>query len=390
VKYILQHFITILLFSVVGNAQQYHNPYLPMEFGKTWVYSCDEFPDSLISGIVDTTTINNQFYYGFSPYRGDNNRHIYWLRPEPQKIFALNPDDSTEYLLFDFEALPHDSWEIPPALTPFTVPVNQCDWGSSINLYGYADTLIDSKRGFYGCYLFAHLKHPCFDAGISNTIFGQDYGIVAFSQVTEGGVLDWELVIDHPDTCELLGIYSIVGNPCLTSPCLPGVVSSVTSNDTNYILTMHDSFIWNGEFSWRGYFPEPGDSIMIEGIITARLDCFAQEYFTCEVINAIKYIPTEISDKTEHALITKDILHHNYPNPFNPDTNIKYFLANPCHVKLILYDIQGRKVKILVNEYQTTGKYNMLVDGKDLPSGMYYYQFVTNNHIQTKSMILIK
>ena len=203
-------FLLAASFFILSNlvyAQQYQCPYFPMEPGKTWTYRSDDFPDSLISAIVDTATINGNFYYAFSPYRPDITRHIYWLRPEPRKIFALNLDDSTEYLLFDFDAHPGQNWEIPPVLTPFNVPVNQCDWGSLITLFSNSDTVFNSNRTFIRCYLFAHYEHPCYDAGIGNTMFSRDFGMVAFSQVTEGGVLDWELVTEPADTTIILGSF---------------------------------------------------------------------------------------------------------------------------------------------------------------------------------------
>jgi hypothetical protein len=372
------------------SAQDFYNPYLPLEPGRTWNYVSEDFPDTLTSGVVDTMTLKSHLYYQFAPYSLTSNFNTYWLRPGLHKIFALNLQDSTEYVLFDFDAQTNQSWQIPPDSIPLYVPMNQCDWGSKITLFSNNDTSFFSDRTFYNCYLFQHLEHPCYDAGIGNTKLARDYGIIYFSQITEGGVLDWHLAIDPPDTMTLTGTYSVVGNPCMQNPCLPGVVSAIRSMDKDYILSRNDMYFWNGDFSWDGYTPEIGDSIRVQGIITERKDILGDTYVTCEVLSATEFTPSAISRKLSQLHVEEDLLIGNYPNPFNPVTKIEYIIANSGNVKLILFDIQGKMIKTLIDTYQNKGQYGKVLDAQDLPSGIYYYQLQTNGRIQTKSMILVK
>lgn len=376
--------------SIVSYAQQYQCPYFTMELGKTWHYRSINYPDTLISSIVDTATIGGRFYYSFAPYGTNPNLQRYWLRPDPYQIFALNMQDTTEYLLFDFTAGLNESWEIPPDSSNWNVPVNQCDWGTKITLFSNSDTVDNVNRIFTNCFLFVHLNHPCQDAGIGNTWFERDFGMVRFSQVTEGGVLDWDLIIEKPDTTLIVGEYSITGNPCLNDPCIPGVVSSVKANDTVYVLSRNGVWFWNGDFSWNEYNPSLGDSVIVNGVITNRTDITGEQYYTIEVIDFLKFVPTFIADNITKYINAENILYHNYPNPFNPKTIIKYFLSDPSNVKIIIYDINGRKVKTILNEHKKWGHHIIEVNGEGMPSGSYYYQLITNNNIQTKSMTLIK
>lgn len=80
----------------------------------------------------------------------------------------------------------------------------------------------------------------------------------------------------------------------------------------------------------------------------------------------------------------------NYPNPFNPVTNIKYSLPKAGFVSIKIYDIVGKLITELVQEYKEVGSYSVTFDGSNLPSGIYYYRIETNNFVDTKRMVLVK
>ena len=88
-------------------------------------------------------------------------------------------------------------------------------------------------------------------------------------------------------------------------------------------------------------------------------------------------------------------LYQNYPNPFNPSTNISYDLPENMMVSINIFDLMGRKVKTLINEYQPAGSKSIQWSGTDnydrpIPAGMYLYTIHAGNFIQTKKMILLK
>lgn len=85
----------------------------------------------------------------------------------------------------------------------------------------------------------------------------------------------------------------------------------------------------------------------------------------------------------------------NYPNPFNPQTTIEYYLPRSTWVNLTIYNVLGRKIKVLVNDFQTKGKKSVTWDGKDqkgriAASGIYFYRLETTDYVESKKMLLIK
>jgi hypothetical protein len=87
---------------------------------------------------------------------------------------------------------------------------------------------------------------------------------------------------------------------------------------------------------------------------------------------------------------TRFDLKQNYPNPFNPVTNIKYDLPKDIFVTVKIYDILGREIKTLVNEFKQAGSYIISFNGSELASGIYFYRIQAGNFVQVKKMLLIK
>jgi len=83
-------------------------------------------------------------------------------------------------------------------------------------------------------------------------------------------------------------------------------------------------------------------------------------------------------------------LSQNYPNPFNPVTKINFALPKQGFVTLKIYDITGREVKTLVNEFKQSGYYSIDFNGSNLASGVYFYRIQSNDFVMTKRMVLIK
>ena len=84
------------------------------------------------------------------------------------------------------------------------------------------------------------------------------------------------------------------------------------------------------------------------------------------------------------------VLEQNFPNPFNPITNISYSIPTEGNVELIVYDILGRNVQTIVNEIQTAGKHIATFNGNELSSGVYFYRLNYSGHSTVKKMMLLK
>jgi Secretion system C-terminal sorting domain len=83
-------------------------------------------------------------------------------------------------------------------------------------------------------------------------------------------------------------------------------------------------------------------------------------------------------------------LNQNFPNPFNPSTNIKFELPKNSIVKLTVFDILGKELTTLVNERLNAGAYSVDWDGTKYPSGVYFCRIETEGFTDTKRMLMIK
>ncbi len=84
------------------------------------------------------------------------------------------------------------------------------------------------------------------------------------------------------------------------------------------------------------------------------------------------------------------MLYDNFPNPFNPETAISYYLPSGSAVKLMVFDMLGNEVRTLTNEYKPAGIHSVVFRAEDLPSGTYIYRLEAGNFSGSRKMILLK
>ena len=80
----------------------------------------------------------------------------------------------------------------------------------------------------------------------------------------------------------------------------------------------------------------------------------------------------------------------NFPNPFNPTTNISFGLPHETYIRLVVYDMLGREVARLVDGMTSAGYHTVTWDASRLASGIYIYKLTAGNFVQMKRMILMK
>jgi hypothetical protein len=119
------------------------------------------------------------------------------------------------------------------------------------------------------------------------------------------------------------------------------------------------------------------------------------------VINSVLYGDTtnvvDVEDE-RNPIPTEFKLEQNYPNPFNPSTKISWQSPISSWQTLKVYDVLGREVATLVDEYRDAGRYEVEYDASQLPSGVYFYQLKVGDpstgsgqsFVESKKMILIK
>jgi hypothetical protein len=80
----------------------------------------------------------------------------------------------------------------------------------------------------------------------------------------------------------------------------------------------------------------------------------------------------------------------NYPNPFNPNTIIRYTIPSKSHVVLVIYNLAGQKISTLVDEQKYAGSYDINYNATHLPSGMYVCRLIVGSNTLSSKIIIIK
>ena len=157
-----------------------------------------------------------------------------------------------------------------------------------------------------------------------------------------------------------------------------------------------------GFYVYRSDQEEPIAEVLVTQY-TDELDTFG----TYEYWVVAKYSGNYLSDESNHVTVEyttvdegeeyplKTELVNNYPNPFNPKTEITYSLKESGRISIEVYNAKGQKIKVLVNDIKEKGVYSAIwngrnENGKEVPSGIYFYRMKKGRYTSTKKMILLK
>lgn len=166
---------------------------------------------------------------------------------------------------------------------------------------------------------------------------------------------------------------------------LNGELNAFSSMNGNILTTVHGLSI--------GQALPDNNSYNFKGVLD---DIRIYDYgLSVKDIENLYELGTSADDYGKGSLQKTTNLNQNYPNPFNNQTNIKYSIKENSHVNLTIYDILGRKIKSLVNEYKKAGEYetywNAIDDsGKNVASGLFLYKLKTIHNIQVRKLLMIK
>lgn len=177
------------------------------------------------------------------------------------------------------------------------------------------------------------------------------------------------------------------GNICVTGFCNSTgtskdfVTIKYNTNGTQEWFALYNGNTNEDDVAYSAAFDQNGD-VFVTGKTTvpgSTTDILTLKYSTVSGINSVNNI-----------LVNGFRLYDNYPNPFNPETNIKFSIPERSFVNLKIFDINGREVAQPVNENLQQGLYEYKFKAVDLPSGVYFYNLKTNEFTETKRMMLIK
>lgn len=142
-----------------------------------------------------------------------------------------------------------------------------------------------------------------------------------------------------------------------------------------------------GDYSWGVFCADlDGDS---------DLDLVVPSLYSNNVSILLNQTVTDVEDEGIDQLPKLYSLSQNYPNPFNQSTKIEFTLNKSGFVRLNIYDLLGRKVRTLVSQHLSSGHKSVLWDGKndlgkDVASGIYFYQLRIGDFSETKKLVLLK
>ena len=107
-------------------------------------------------------------------------------------------------------------------------------------------------------------------------------------------------------------------------------------------------------------------------------------------IPLITYLDATSVEENDFKMPEQFILFQNFPNPFNPATNIAFKIAESGFVILKVFDVLGNEVATLVYKEMQAGTYEVEFDAAELTSGLYFYQLRAGEFTDTKKLVLIR
>jgi len=228
---------------------------------------------------------------------------------------------------------------------------------------------------------------------------------VSWSQVTDIPLTIWELYVAKDGYIYAKGWDSSNNDLCYFS----------NNDGTNWNLLVTPG---NSNFWWRNLVSNSQNVLFGIAGGVCKSENHGQNWLTlsptgiispntidCKniVINQQDYLFLASSNglfKTNQSTITgiannqQDVINKlhvsNYPNPFNPETEINYTVPSTSLVKLAVYNTKGELVKELINSSMPIGNYTIKFDGSQLNSGIYFYKLECNGKSVSNKMMLIK
>ena len=213
-----------------------------------------------------------------------------------------------------------------------------------------------------------HSRAGGLETNIVNSIFWNNSSDIGYGGETHGAVTN-VYYSDVQHTENIQSSNNISENPMFVDDTLLFNLSlqegsSCIDAGTELLVIGSDTLFSSDSSSYNGAAPDMG--------------AIESNYNATALENIVNAVPQDFE------------LMQNYPNPFNPVTTIRYKLAENAHVNLTVYDIQGRRVKTLVDAQQNAGSYSIQFKVPNLASGVYIYKITAGNFTKIKKMILVR
>jgi hypothetical protein len=383
----------------------YGSNHFPLNKGNVWQYFREYGFTKFTVGIHSDTTINNKKYYG---YKGK------WLRYDPDDFKLYIRLNDSDYVHFDYTKRSNESF-LRTGLNGVTTGADVVDYGSA--------SIFDSTKLYWTIF---------YDEGSFRYTFETYYegiGITDYSSTWPGGGtgLKYEIIraklIYGEDTVKFSDhVKPVISfNPILITPSIHNSFVIGTSHSYQNMIMGGGRFIdsvYMNSFYKKGsdtvfnfpisgvWIEEAKTSSIIFNLDTSFINSDYEFYYKIIVNDMglvseysyspdsgfynLIYNPTVDVDEEQSPIPTEFKLEQNYPNPFNPSTKISWQSPVGSWQTLKVFDVLGREVATLVDEYKPAGMYNVQFSMNNLSTGIYFYRLQAGEFVETKKMIYLK
>lgn len=352
----------LILFAIVFsqlNFSQQASQFFPTNLSFVWNYKVTPL-DSLNNPLTQLEFFRKDSFALISTYQGRNARFVLSKQGTLQTIHQQNYADTNFYSFDGTNAFEFFSTK---GIRQFLLQLDSLRLDTNFNFVNFFKSL----ENWYSVYRFAA------NQGAIYTLLQRDTTISTF---------------------RIRFRYAATRNADQTINTAIGTFNCkkfTTQWDFSYLLgiipvplfSIEDT-IWIAPNNWmvRAYQPSKSVDLSLLGIPPFQI-----QGRRIDIIDQIINVENEIDIPSQF------ILFQNYPNPFNPSTKISWQSPVGSHQTLKVYDILGREVATLVDEYKDAGSYEIEFDVAQtfsLCSGVYFYRLQIGEFIQTKKMILTK
>ncbi len=354
--------------------------------------------DSLFSGTIPAQ-VNNAFVEYFLMAKDDTgdstiapgdtsaSKLFYFVRDEGLTIFDL------QYTPYDIDVSAYNNTEVT---VTGIVTTDSSDFSSY--------WIQDGRELWSGIQVYDRTNNAKLGDEVTVTGTAEEYrsktqisNVTNFTVLSAGNVIPEPLLVNtgtiatnSPTAEQYEGMLVRVENVGVSDPFPDGSnnYGEVEVNDGSGDLRIGDAGNWNGQND--STFALGDTLISVTGICD-----FSYSNFKIEPRNETDVVRKPTAVKSEDLSPYTYQLSNNYPNPFNPETTIRYQLAKQGEVKIAIFNLLGQRVRTLVDEVKPAGvhilKWNGTNDvGIRVSSGVYFYQIKSGDFLKVQKMLLLK
>jgi hypothetical protein len=283
----------------------------------------------------------------------------------------VSSEANYDFLRFSIDGTEMGSWSGNQAWAQSSYPVTA---GNRTFTWEYSkDSSVSSGSD---CAWIDDIVFPMTGSGDVAMIYVPTEEIV-FDDVAANDVLSADFMVRNLGTVNLSGMIS--------APACMGLVHNGVQipNDYNYIIPPGESRTYTLTYT----APDPAINLDLEVIITSN-----------DAVDPAIVIPVTVNanvGNNDPQIPAVTELKGNYPNPFNPETAIRFSTKESGKVRLSIYNVRGQLIRNLVNEDLSPGNHRIIWNGRDengssVASGIYMYRMETSTYTKTLKMMLMK